>query len=144
MPPPRFPDAKYRGAQLGISLTLSSSVKDAQAYYGEYGKLADSTKDLGEYITITGCKTNDPSICSNSDPEYYSDKEITRWYSVSGNHEIEMKSDIDQNIFVATPTGKLKKKGFGVSGCFNSKNGKTNVLENVTKGTNVEIANCSD
>ena len=32
-----------------------------------------------------------------------------------------MKSDNDQNIFVATPTGKIKRKGLGVSGCFNSK-----------------------
>ena len=141
---PRFPDAKYRAKQLGASSTLSSSVKAAQAYYGEYGKLADSTKDLGEYITITGCKTNDPRICSNSDPEYYSDKEITRWYSVSGNYEIEMKSDNDQNIFLATPTGKIKRKGLGVSGCFNSKNGKTKILEMDTKGTNVEIASCAD
>ena len=55
-----------------------------------------------------------------------------------------MKSENDQNIFIATPTGKFKKKGFGVSGCFNSKNGKTNILRMETKGTSVEIANCAD
>ena len=55
-----------------------------------------------------------------------------------------MKSDNDQNIFVATPTGKIKRKGLGVSGCFNSKNGKTKILGMDTKGPNVEIANCAD
>ena len=74
----------------------------------------------------------------------YSNLEFIRWYSPSGNYEIEMKSENDQNIFVATPTGKIKKKGLGAFGCFNSKNGKTKILGIDIKGTNVEIANCSD
>ena len=120
-------------------------VKSSKAFFIENGKLATSTKDLGEYISVFGCKTNDWRICRYSDSgENYADKEITRWYTPSGNYEIEMKSGNDQNIFVATPTGKIKKKGFGVSGCFNSKNGKTKILGMDTKGTNVEIANCSD
>ena len=95
---------------------------------------------------MTGCKKNNYRFCRNSNSalENYSDLAITKWYSPSGRYEIEMKSDNDQNIFVATPTGKIRKKGFGVSGCFNSKNGKTKVLKMATKGTNVEIANCSD
>ena len=123
---------------------LSTYLKASQAFFVENGKLATSTIDLGEYIIITGCKTNDNYICRTSAVEDYSDKEITRWYSVSGKYEIEMKSDNDQNIFVATPTGKLEKEGFGASGCFNSKNGKTKILGMDTKGPNVEIANCAD
>ncbi|MDC3041131.1 hypothetical protein OA105_01920 [Prochlorococcus sp. AH-736-B08] len=130
--------------QKEASYILSGSLKASQAFYSEIGKLATSTKDIGEYITVSGCKTNDSRICRNSDIENYSNKEITRWYSPSGNYEIEMKSDNDQNIFVATPTGKIKREGLGVSGCFNSKNGKTKILEMDTKGTNVEIANCDD
>ena len=74
----------------------------------------------------------------------YSNSEFTRWYSPSGNYEIKMKSENDQNIFIATPTGKFKKKGLAVSGCFNSKNGKAKILEMSVKGTNIEIASCAD
>jgi len=132
--------------QKEASTILSSNIKASQVFFIENGKLATSTKDLGEYISITGCKKNNYRFCRNSNSalENYSDKEITRWYTPSGSHEVEMKSGNDQNIFVATPTGKIKKKGYGVSGCFNSKNGKTKILEMDTKGTNVEIANCSD
>ena len=126
-----------------VSSILIMNLKASQAFFTEYNQLAKSTKDIGEYISVTGCKTNDSRICRNSDPEYYSDKEITRWYSPTGNYEIEMKSENDQNIFIATPTGKFKKKGFGVSGCFNSKNGKAEILEMSVKGTNIEIASCS-
>ena len=120
------------------------NLKASQAFFNENNQLAKSTKDIGEYISVAGCKTNDSRICRSSDPEYYSDKEITRWYSPTGNYEIEMKSENDQNIFIATPTGKFKEKGFGVSGCFNSKNGKTKILHMPNKGTNVAIANCFD
>ena len=139
-----------KSLQLEASSYISSFVKASQAFFTEYGKLPASAKDIGQYLSVTGCKTNDLRKCHNSASDIfssdkdYSDKEITRWYSPSGNYEIEMKSDNDQNIFVATPTWKLKKKGLGVSGCFNSKNGKTKILEMDTKGTNVEIANCSD
>ena len=137
-------EPRVKTYQREASALLSANIKASQAFYTETGKLATSTKDLGEYIIVTGCKTNDSRICRNTDIENYSNKEITRWYTPSGNYEIEMKSDNDQNIFLATPTGKIKRKGLGVSGCFNSKNGKTKILEMDTKGPNVEIANCPD
>ena len=141
-----FPQYKpsVKAYQKEASTLLTANIKASQAFYKEIGKLATSTKDLGEFINISGCKTNDYRICRTSALEDYSDKEITRWYTPSGNYEIEMKSDNDQNIFLATPTGKIKRKGLGVSGCFNSKNGKTKILEMDTKGPNVEIANCDD
>ena len=132
--------------QLEANTNVSVFVKASQAFFIEYGKLPTSAKDIGQYITVTGCKKNNYRFCRNSNSalENYSDLAITKWYSPSGRYEIEMKSDNDQNIFVATPTGKIKRKGLGVSGCFNSKNGKTNILYMDTKGPNVEIANCSD
>jgi len=143
--PPRYPHHKLLAKRKEAVSNISTSLKAAEAYYREYGKLANSTRDLGEYVSsIWGCKTNDPRICLKSANEYYSALELTKWYSPEGNHEIEMKSVNDQNIFVATPIGKIKKKGYGVSGCFNSKNGKTKILEMYTKGPNVEIANCDD
>ena len=111
------------------STILSSNIKASQVFFIENGKLATSTKDLGEYISITGCKKNNYRFCRNSNSalENYSDKEITRWYIPSGNYEIEMKSENAENIFVAPPTGKIKKKGLGVSGCFNLETGATKV-----------------
>ena len=141
------PPADYNEA----SGLISSYLKASQAFYTEFGKPATSTKDIGEYVSIYGCDTNNNRICKKSINDYYqfgnrdfSNLEVTNWFSPSGNYEIEMKSENDQNIFIATPTGKFKKKGFGVSGCFNSKNGKTNILEMEIKGPNVEIANCDD
>ena len=139
---PRCPS--FNVLQNSASYSLTTYIKASQAFFTEYNQLAKSTKDIGEYISVTGCKTNDNYICRTSAVENYSDKEITRWNLPSGHYEIEMKSDNDQNIFVATPTGGIKKKGFGVSGCFNSKNGRTKILEMDTKGTNVEIASCAD
>jgi len=137
--PTKRPNALSK--QIEAYTSVSSYLKAAEAYYGEFGQLATSTKDLGEYISITGCKTNDNRICrNNSYSENYTDLEITKWYLPSGRYEIEMKSDNDKNIFVATPTGKFKKEGLGVSGCFNSKNGKTKILKMETKGTTVEGA----
>lgn len=129
--------------QKETSTLIASYTKASQAYFSEYGELATSTKDIGQYVAIAGCQTTG-SLCKKTPFVRYENSEITRWYSPTGNYEIEMKSENDQNIFIATPTGKFKKKGLGVSGCFNSKNGKTNILEMETRGTNVEIANCSD
>ena len=142
-----FPDSTrntVKGHQREASSIISASIKASKAFFIENRKLATSTKDLGEYIIVTGCKTNDSRKCLKLETENYSDKEITRWYTPLGNYKIEMKSGNDQNIFVGTPTGKIKRKGLGVSGCFNSKNGKTKILEMNTKGTNIEIASCAD
>ena len=144
--------------QKEASTLLSSNLKASQAFFIENRKLATSTKDIGLYISIYGCQTTENwleifiserfsysgSACNQAQMIDYSNSEFTRWYSPSGNYKIEMKSVNDQNIFVATPTWKLKKKGLGVSGCFNSKTGKTKILEMDTKGTNIEIANCDD
>ena len=134
-----------KSLQLDATNNVSLFLKVSQAFFTEYGKLPTSAKDIGQYVSVTGCKTNDNRICrNNSYSENYTDLEITKWYLPSGRYEIEMKSDNDKNIFVATPTGKFKKEGLGVSGCFNSKNGKTNILEMETGGTKVKIASCAD
>ena len=138
------PRNTVKGHQREASSIIGASIKASKAFFIENRKLATSTKDLGEYILVTGCKTNDSRKCLKLELENYSDKEITRWYTPLGNYEIEMKSGNDQNIFVGTPTGKIKRKGLGVSGCFNSKNGKTKILEMDTKGPSVEIASCDD
>ena len=140
---PSFNEPEKSAMQREMEATLASYVKASQAFFIEYGKLATSTKDIGQYIIVTGCRTTG-AACKDAQMIDYSNLEFIRWYSPSGNYEIEMKSENDQNIFVATPTGKIKKKGLGASGCFNSKNGKTKILGMDTKGTNAEIANCSD
>ena len=111
------------------SAYISSFLKASQAFFSEYGKLPNTSKDIGKYINVSGCKKNNRRFCLNSAVENYSDSAITKWYLPSGSNEIEMKSENEQNIFIAIPTGKFKKKGLAVSGCFNSKNGKTNILK---------------
>ena len=91
------------------SALLSGYVIASAAFFTEYGKLATSTKDLGKYLSIGGCNTNNNRICRKSTfgNEDYTNLEITKWYSWSGHYEIEMKSENDQNIFIATASGKF-------------------------------------
>ena len=62
--------------QKEASTILSSNIKASQVFFIENWKLATSTKDLGEYISITGCKKNNYRFCRNSNSalENYSDK----------------------------------------------------------------------
>ena len=73
---PRCPSVNI--LQKEASNLLTSNIKASQVFFIENGKLADSTKDLGEYISVSGCKTNDSLICRNSASENYSDLEIKR------------------------------------------------------------------
>ena len=140
---PDYPSPSAKILQKEASTLVGPYTKASKAYFSEYGELATSTKDIGQYVAIVGCQTTG-SLCKKTPYVRYENSEITRWYSPSGNYEIEIKSENDQNIFIATPTGKFKKKGLAVSACFNSKNGRTNILEMETKGTKVKIANCTD
>ena len=150
-----YPSPSAKILQKEASTLVGPYTKASKTYFSEYGELATSTKDIGQYFTIAGCQKTSNWLyglkqsffsgpaCNEAQMTDYSNSEFTRWYSPSGNYEIKMKSENDQNIFIATPTGKFKKKGFGVSGCFNSKNGKTNILERKNKFS-MERANCAD
>ena len=122
---------------------LASYSKAAQAYFSEHGSIAKSSRDLGKYITISGCQKNNNNFCRKNKSIDHTFDISNSWYSPSGYYEITMKTTSGVNLFIAKPSGKYSRKLYGVSSCFNSKNGKTNILKMETKGTNVEIASCS-
>ncbi len=125
------------------STLIASYIKASQAYYTEYGTIAKSSKDLGQYMTVTGCKKNNHNFCKTARTVNYSNSNSTTWYTPSGYYEITMQAKEKGNIFIAKPSGKYSKKGLGVSGCYNSQTGETDVLEMTTKGRNVTLPDCS-
>ena len=125
---------------------ISGYVEASKKFFDKEGQLALNSKELGTIININGCARNNYEFCRGQESSQidYSEKESNIWFSPSGSYEIEMRKANLENYFLAKPTGKFARKLFAVTGCFNSKNGKTNILEMKTRGTNVEIANCSD
>ena len=125
------------------STLIAAYIKASFAYYTEYGTIAKSSKDLGQYISVTGCSKNDSKVCKKATPTDHTYSNSTTWYSPSGNYEITMQAKEKGNIFIAKPSGKYSKKGLGVSGCYNSQTGATDILEMTTKGRDVTIPDCS-
>ena len=54
---PSFQNASDKAKQKEASTIVASWVKAAQAYYTENSDYARNTSHLGQYITITGCRT---------------------------------------------------------------------------------------
>ncbi len=135
-------ESSRKGVQKEASTLIASYTKASQAHYTEYGTIAKSSKDLGQYITVTGCKKNNNNFCKTARPVNYSNSNSTTWYSPSGYYEITMQAQEKENIFIAKPTGRYAKKGYGVSGCFNSSTGMTKVMEMTEKGTKFKAESC--
>ena len=54
---PSFQNASDKAKQKEPATLLASYVKAAQAYFTEYSMNASYSRDLGQYISITGCQT---------------------------------------------------------------------------------------
>ena len=120
---------------------------NSEAYYTENGAIAKSSKDLGQYIPVTGCQENKINSCKITYPlEHqfdYTTRNSTTWYLPSGIYKITMQAKEKENIFIAEQAGRYSKKALGVSGCYNSQTGETKVLEMTTKGRDVTLPDCS-
>jgi len=90
---PSFQNASEKAKQKEASSMLASYAKAAQAYYTEYGQLAISPRNLGEYVTVSACRYGTVSQCKSAGNALYnntSTRTNMRWYSPSGNYQIFM------------------------------------------------------
>ena len=131
---PSFQNASDKAKQKEASTLLASYTKAAQAYFTEYGQSPANTADLGQYISITACKGNDPKACKADAPQNLTTATVAAWKSPSGLFDIVMAPSGDYLYFTAVPAGKYATSGFGVSSCFNSKTGATKLTEMTEKG----------
>ncbi len=134
---PSFQNASHKARQTEASVLLASYVKASQAFFVDYGVIPVDTADLGQYVSVTGCKNALPSDCKRDPLEVYTTSKGTRsWISPLGYFQIRMnqtpaggsiKSSNSQVIFNAMAAGKYADKGFGVSACFSGVTGITRV-----------------
>ena len=121
---------------------LASYVKAAQAYYTEYSLNATTSQDLGQYISVTGCRNNNPQYCKTNPVFDHTNRPSRSWFSPSGYYQIYMANSGTRTYFRALPTGQYSNSGFGVSACYNSQTGSTKVVERTTKGRGVPNVAC--
>ena len=139
---PSFQNAGDKAKQKEASVLVNNYLKAAQAFYAEYGFLPEYSRDLGNFITVTGCRTHDQTYCKKSPLEDFSNRPLRVWYIPSGDMRIySYKTNIRYQI-VAMPDGSDYAKDYGVSGCFNSSNGAVKVLEMTRQGPPVPRINC--
>ena len=141
---PRFNWEKAK--QEEASTLIASYLKASKAYYTENGAIAKSSRDLGQYITLIGCRQKNPQDCltnENSSLINRSDVSRNQWYSPKGAFKIMMKTKGKENIFIATPIGSYSKQGFGAAGCFDSVTGNLKLIEMTKKGTKITLPDCS-
>ena len=96
------------------SFSIASYIRASEAYYTENGAIAKSSKDLGQYIPVTGCKENKINSCKITYPlEHqfdYTTRNSTTWYLPSGIYKITMQAKGKENIFIAEQAGRYPKK----------------------------------
>ena len=82
---PSFQNASDKAKQKEPATTfLASYVKAAQAYFTEYSMNASYSRDLGQYISVTGCRNNNPSYCKTQAAYDHTNRTDRSWYSPSG------------------------------------------------------------
>ena len=139
---PSFQNASDKAKQKEPATLLASYVKAAQAYFTEYSMNARRSNELGQYISVTGCRNNNPTYCKANAAYDHTTRGSTSWYSPSGYYQVYMQNSGTRTFFRALPTGQYSNAGYGVSACYNSQTGATKVVESTTKGRNVRNINC--
>ena len=138
---PSFQNASDKAKQKEASTIVASWTKAAQAYYTENSDYARNMSHLGQYITITGCRTTG-SWCKTGTPTNYTTSGRTWIYSPSGNFQIYMTQRGTRTDIIARPWGTYRNSGYGVQGCYNYQTGATKVADRTVKGSNVPRLNC--
>tara|TARA_Y100001968_G_scaffold330508_1_gene382597 strand:+ start:17670 stop:18230 length:561 start_codon:yes stop_codon:yes gene_type:complete len=126
---PSFQNASEKAKQKEASSLIASYLKAAQAYYTENSVTPRYSSQLGQYITITGCRWGNPDQCkrSNSSVVNWSAQNRNQWYSPSGAYNIRMSLSGTRLNFLAYP---ISASGLGVVGCYDSFSGATKLKEN--------------
>ena len=141
---PSFQNASEKAKQKEASSLISSYLKASQAYYTENSVTPSRSLDIGQYITVTGCRQGNPQYCrtNNSSLINHSLANRNQWYSPNGHYNIRMQRSGTRVNFLAYP---VSPSGLGVVGCFDSYSGATKLKENSgnEKGNNfVKNINC--
>jgi len=139
---PSFQNASDKAKQKEPATLVASYIKAAQAYFTEYSMNATYSRDLGQYISVTGCRSNNPQACKAATPYDYTNRASRTWISPSGYYQVYMEPAGTRTHFRALPTGQYANSGYGVTGCYNSQTGATKVMEMTTKGRSVPRINC--
>ena len=82
---PSFQNASEKAKQKEASSMLASYAKAAQAYYTEYGQLAISPRNLGEYVTVSACRYGTVAQCKSAGNALYNNTNTranARWYTL--------------------------------------------------------------
>ena len=136
---PSFQNASEKAKQKEASSMLASYAKAAQAYYTEYSQLATSPRMLGEYVTVSACRYNNPQQCKEQGNALYnntSNSTNARWYTPTGNYQIYFNRRSGSMVnFFAYPRNTTS--GLGAVGCYNTTTGATRIQEMTSqqKGT---------
>ena len=104
---PSFQNASDKAKQKEPATLLASYVKAAQAYFTEYSMNASYSRDLGQYISVTGCRNNNPSYCKTQAAYDHTNRTSRSWYSPSGYFQIYMQPSGTRTYFRALPQGNL-------------------------------------
>ncbi len=126
---PSFQNASEKAKQKEASSLIASYLKAAQAYYTENSITPYRSSDIGQYITVTGCRQGNPQYCktNNSSLINWSGSSRTQWYSPNGHYNIRMQRSGTRVNFLAYP---ISASGLGVVGCYDSYSGATKLKEN--------------
>ena len=142
---PAFNNAGDKAKQKEASTQLASYVKAAQAFYAENSDAPQNARDLGQFVSVTGCRQGNGTYCktNNSALIDLTNSTATTWYTPSGLYRIDWRNAGNFSQFRALPWGSYANNGYGVSACFNRTTGATKVLDQTQKGQRyVAYINC--
>ena len=137
---PQFMSAADKAKQKEASAIVASMVKAATAYQTEYGDLPINMGEISEYARFQECshaqvKSRGGSVCKDQVPDAVEDTDKS-FYSTSGHYFIEMDAETDTTKLTITAKpngGTFKDNGSGVTGCYNPKDGVSQVKEMSSK-----------
>mgnify|MGYP002848659604 CR=1 FL=1 len=139
---PSFQNASDKAKQKEPTILISSYLKAAQAYYTEYSMLPSFTRDLGQFVTVTGCRRNYPAYWKSNVPRDYTTLASNSWTTPDGYFDIYMRIRNNKLTFRAIPVPNYQNSGLGVSGC-NPQTGVTRVVEyNQRMGRSIPFTSC--
>ena len=137
---PSFQLASKKARQRGVAAQISTYIRAAQAFYGEYSSPIRNAGDLSNYVDVIECRYHLIRRCNESQNSLHrnmgqASSGSTQWNSTSGMYTITMRSS-DQSRFRLNAFPQRQDSNssirsdedYGVSGCFNYTSGATSVV----------------
>ena len=136
---PSFEIITKKVRQRGVAAQISTYIRAAQTFYGEYSSPIKNAGDLYNYVDVIECRVHLISRCRQEQNIHrnlgLSFPGSDQWNSTSGLYTISMRSsDVNRFRLNAYPqrqvtSGSLRSnEDFGVSGCLNYNTGSTQVV----------------